>query len=120
MDHKTILAIIAVVTGLVGYIPYFKNIFLGKTKPHVFSWLVWGLLGTITFFAQLSKGGGAGTAATALTAIGCFTIACFALVQKNKQITRFDWMALAGAILGIIFLDAYKKSVTCSNMCYHR
>jgi hypothetical protein len=101
MDHKTILAIIAVVIGLIGYVPYFRDIFLGKTKPHVFSWSVWGLLGTIAFFAQLSRGGGVGTAATALTAIGCFIIAGLAIAQKDKQIAMFDWIALAGAIFGI-------------------
>lgn len=102
MDYKTTLAVAAVITGLIGYVPYFRNIFLGKTKPHAFSWSVWGLLGTIAFFAQVSKGGGAGTAATALTAIGCFIIAGFAIAQKGKQIVKFDWVALGGALLGII------------------
>lgn len=101
MDYKTILGIIAVAIGLAGYIPYFRNIFYGKTKPHVFSWFVWSLLEGTAFFAQVSKGAGAGAWVTGVTALLCFGVFVAAISRGEKNITRLDWMSLVGAFLGL-------------------
>ena len=101
MDYKVLLGLTAVVIGFIGYAPYIRNVLRGKTKPHAFSWLVWGLLETIAFFAQLVKGGGAGTWVTACSASITLFIAVFALRQKDKQIRPTDWIALTGALIGI-------------------
>ena len=53
LEYKTILGIIAVIIALAGYVPYFRDIFRGKTKPHAFSWLVWASLTGIAFFGQI-------------------------------------------------------------------
>lgn len=102
MDYKIILGFISVIVGVIGLVLYIKNVLQKKTRPHAFSWSVWGLLATIALFAQLTKGGGAGVFATALTAVGCFVVAILAIIQKNKQIIAFDWVILSGAILGVI------------------
>ena len=48
--------IIGGVLGLIWCIPYIKDIFLKNTKPERASWLIWTVLGVISFFSQLSKG----------------------------------------------------------------
>lgn len=49
MDYKLIIAIIAAVLTIIAYIPYFRDIFANKTKPHLFTWLIWGITqGTAT------------------------------------------------------------------------
>jgi hypothetical protein len=102
MDYKIILGIIAVTVGFVSYIPYFKNIFLGNTKPHMFSWLIWALLEGIAFFAQLSRGGGAGAWVTGTTAILCVLVFSVSLSRGEKNIVFSDKISFAGAILGLI------------------
>ena len=57
---KTALGIFAILIGIYSYIPYFRDIFTGRTKPHAFTWFVWFLLTAIAFFAQLAGNGGAG------------------------------------------------------------
>src|SRR5580698_5703228 len=57
---KEILGASAILIGCISYVPYFRTIFSGKTKPHAFSWLVWGILTAIAFGGQIVGKGGAG------------------------------------------------------------
>jgi hypothetical protein len=34
------------------------SIFRGKTKPHLYTWLLWGTLGTIVTVVQITNEGG--------------------------------------------------------------
>jgi hypothetical protein len=101
-DYKLIIGIVASAIGLIGYIPYSLDMIKGKTKPHVFSWLVWGLLEGIAFFAQMSEGAGAGALVTGTSAFFCSVIALAALFKGEKNITRFDWLAFSGALIGLV------------------
>lgn len=100
-DYKIILGIFASVIGLAGYLPYFYDMVRGKTKPHVFSWLVWSLLEGIAFFAQIMSGGGPGAWVTGSSAVFCFIIAVAALFWGEKEIKIFDWLAFGGSLLGL-------------------
>lgn len=101
-DYKIAFGVLATAIGFVGFLPYLRDMFRGKTKPHAFSWLAWGTLETIAFFAQVVEGGGTGTWVTGISAAICLFIAAFALVKKDKEISLFDWVALSGALIGII------------------
>lgn len=50
---KEILTIISIVLIFIGYIPYIRDIFRGKTHPHIFSWIVWSILNFCLFWLQL-------------------------------------------------------------------
>jgi hypothetical protein len=102
MDIKILLATIAVAMTLVGYFYYFKDIFAGKTKPHAFTWLVWASLTAIGFAGQISDDGGAGAYITAVTAAMSFVIFFLALFRGEKEITRSDWLSLAGAAAALL------------------
>jgi hypothetical protein len=41
---------------LISFFPYIRDIFQGKTKPERISWLIWAILGAISFFSQFAKG----------------------------------------------------------------
>lgn len=103
MDLKIFLGLVAVVVGVVGYIPYFRNIFSGKTKPHAFSWLVWGILTTIAFAGQVAGKGGAGTWVTGFTALACFTIVGLSLVKGSRYFPLVDWICLIGCAVALGF-----------------
>lgn len=101
-DYKTILGIVAVVIGLISYVPYYRDILRGATKPHPFSWFAFALMLGITFFAQLVTGAGAGAWVNGVSAIAVFGIAVLSVLKGYREITTFDWFCFAGALLGII------------------
>lgn len=94
---KTALGIIATIMALVSYIPYLRNMLSGKTKPHAFSWLVWGVLTAVAFLGQVSDGAGPGAWVTGFTAFVSFFIFITALKTGEKDITKTDWLSLVGA-----------------------
>ncbi len=101
-DIKIILGILGTVVGLIGYIPYFLDIFKGKTKPHFFSWFIWSILTWIAFFAQIVGNAGPGAWVTGMTAFLCLLVSILAIKRGEKQITKVDWVCFIGAILGIL------------------
>ncbi len=112
IDYKLVIGIVASALGLAGYIPYFFGIIKGKTKPHVFSWLVWSLLEGIAFFAQISGGAGSGAMVAGTSALFCLVITITALFRGEKNITRFDWLAFFGALAGLTLWIITKDPLT--------
>lgn len=102
MNYKIVVGIAAVIISFIGYIPYFRDILNKKTKPHVFSWFVWGLSGGIGFFAQIVSGAGSGAWIMGLGFTVCVAITILAFRQGEKTITLSDWVAFGGALLGLI------------------
>jgi hypothetical protein len=102
LDDKTLLGILTIIIGILSYILYFFGIFEGKTKPDPYSWLIWGVLATIAFFAQSASGGGPGAWATALTAAVCLIIAMISYARYEGKIKKVDIVSLVGALLAII------------------
>lgn len=101
-DYKTILGIIAIVIGFLAYLPYILDVVRGTTKPHIFSWIVWGLLETIAFFAQIKGGGGAGTWVTGFSAVMVLLVMVMAFRSSDKEIKTLDVICFIGAIVGIV------------------
>ena len=101
MPYKIFLGSLATTIAFVAYIPYFVNIFRGKTKPHAFSWLVWGIISGIGFLAQLTEGGGSGSWVTGFGALVSCVIFSLALLWGDRHFSRFDWMSLLGAGIAI-------------------
>ncbi len=102
IDYKTLLGILTILLGIVSYSFYFRDIFKGKTKPDSYSWLIWGVLAAVIFFAQRAGDGGAGAWVTAFTAVVCFTIAAIAFTRGKTRIKLIDKVSLAGAMLGVV------------------
>ncbi|OGG50194.1 hypothetical protein A2763_00560 [Candidatus Kaiserbacteria bacterium RIFCSPHIGHO2_01_FULL_54_36] len=105
-DYKTILGIVAVAIGLISYVPYYRDILRGSTKPHPFSWFSFALMMGITFFAQVFTGAGAGAWVTGISAVAVLGIALLSLSKGDKEVTIFDWICFSGAVLGIILWRA--------------
>lgn len=101
-SYKTLIGIIAIGIAIISYIPYFRDIFSGKTKPHAFSWLVWGVLNAIVFVGQVSDGGGAGSWVVGFTAAVTLSIFVLSLRFGEKDIKAFDWFCLIGAGVSLL------------------
>ncbi len=102
LEYKTLLALGAIMIAIVSYVPYFRDIFRGKTKPHAFTWLIWGTLNGIAFLGQLSDSGGVGAWALGFTAIATLSIFGLSLFKGEKNIKPFDWFCLVGSFLAIV------------------
>ena len=101
MEYKILLGLAAAGVGIAAYAYYFRGILAGKTKPHVFTWLVWALITSIVFAAQVQKGAGPGAWVTGVTALCTFLVAAIAFKSGYKDIRLLDWFCLAGALLGL-------------------
>jgi hypothetical protein len=98
---KDVFGLLSLVLSIVSYVPYVRSIFVANTKPHAFTWLVWGAVMSIAFVAQLTGRGGAGSWATGLSAAFCLGIGVIALFRGEKHITRGDWIALLATLAAI-------------------
>ncbi len=98
---KDLLGIISVVFVFMGYGVYLASIILRRTKPHMFSWIVWGIIGATAFAGQYVSGAGAGAWATgAIAALG-FSIVILSLYLGEKRVTRADWVFFCIALSAI-------------------
>jgi len=100
-DLKTIIGAITVVLGVVGYIPYLRNVLKGTTKPHVYTWFVWGSMTLIIFALQISDNAGPGAWVTLVTAILSLTIFALGIRQGDKDITKSDTLSFVAAIFAL-------------------
>jgi hypothetical protein len=105
IDIKDILGVTAVILTFIGYIPYIRDILKGKTKPHVYSWLLWGFVTAIAFALQYGGGAGIGafvTLAASLASLLCTTVFFLALFSKGKKdITVIDTLFLLAALVAL-------------------
>jgi hypothetical protein len=96
---RQLCAWIAVALTFYAFIPYFRGICRGRVRPHVFSWVIWGLTTFVVFFAQWRAGGGPGAWVIGLS--GVLTLAIAALAWRHRgdlKITRADWAFFISAL----------------------
>ena len=101
MTEKEILGGLAVVMGMVCYAVYIHGIYRGNTKPHLFTWLIWGILMSIAFTAQVIEKAGPGAWSLGISALIVFFIAGVSFFRGEKNITRSDWATFITALLAI-------------------
>ncbi len=95
-------AAIALTFGI--FFPYIRSIHRGKTKPHVFSWVVWGLGTFIVFLAQLAGHGGLGAWPIGVSGVITSYIALLAYRKRaDTIITKTDWVFFFAALSALPF-----------------
>jgi hypothetical protein len=100
--YKELLAAAAVVLTFVMFVPYIRSIRDGRTKPHVFSWIIWALGTFIVFLAQLADRGGSGAWPIGVSGVITGYIAVLAYGRRSDtSITRTDWGFLAIALAAV-------------------
>ena len=97
--YKESLSAAAIVLTFALFFPYIRSIQRGETKPHVFSWVVWGLGTLIVFFAQLADKGGPGAWVIGVSGVITSYIALLAYRKRGDTvITRTDWAFFLAAL----------------------
>ncbi|MFM2304399.1 MAG: hypothetical protein RLZZ135_1811 [Cyanobacteriota bacterium] len=101
---KEITAILAVALTFYGFLPYIRSILRNETKPHVFSWVIWGVTTFIVFFAQHASRGGIGSWLIGISGIITSFIALLAYLKRSDTtITTADWVFLIAAFSALPF-----------------
>lgn len=104
LTFKLLFSIMAMVVTLVTFVPYIRSIWLGKTKPHIFSWIVWGTTTLIVFFAQLEADGGIGAWPIGVSGALTVGVAYLAFLKRaDTSITRADWLFFITALVSLPF-----------------
>lgn len=111
LDLKNILGTVAVLMVFIGYVPYLRDCIKGKTKPHMFSWLVGMTISFIAFGLQIQDKAGPGAYVTLSAAIISAVILLFAIKNEDKDITRSDFIALLLSICALVFWLVAKDPV---------
>jgi hypothetical protein len=93
MIDKTTLSIIAIALTLIAFIPYVIGILKGATKPHFFSWIIWGSTTFVVFLAQLEGHAGIGALPIGISGVITVFIAWLAYLKRSDiTITKKDWL----------------------------
>ncbi|MDO6562228.1 hypothetical protein Q4488_02425 [Amphritea sp. 1_MG-2023] len=104
MSFKLMFSGLAVLLTLVAFVPYIRSILTGNTRPHVFSWLIWGMTTVIVFFAQIEAHGGVGAWPIGLSGVVTVGVALLAFYKRGDiSITRTDWGFFTLALASLPF-----------------
>lgn len=101
-ELKELLSVVALIITFVSFAPYIRSIYKGITKPHVFSWIIWGATTFIVFFAQLASDGGLGAWPIGASGLISIYVAVLAYFKKSDcSISKSDWAFFTIAILSL-------------------
>lgn len=99
MPYKELLSAIAIVLTFAAFIPYVRAIISGATKPHVFSWVIWGATTFVVFLAQIEDKGGVGAWPIGVSGVITILIAFLAYLKRaDISATKTDWVFFVSAL----------------------
>lgn len=97
--YKELFSAMAIALTFIAFLPYIRSIRCNRTRPHVFSWVIWGSTTFVVFLAQLAGKGGAGAWPIGVSGIITLYIALLAYRKKGDVlITRSDWLFFITAL----------------------
>lgn len=102
LESKVALGIVSSILALITYIPYLIDMFKGKTKPHLYTWVIWSVVTGIGFFGSLKTGGDAGSWHIGCTAFLTTVVAIVAVRNGTKDIRIFDTFCLLLSIFAVL------------------
>jgi hypothetical protein len=99
LPYKELLSAIAIALTFAAFIPYVRAIITGTTKPHVFSWVIWGSTTFVVFLAQIEDKGGAGAWPIGVSGVITIVIAFLAYLKRaDITTTKTDWVFFVSAL----------------------
>jgi hypothetical protein len=109
---KIAASAVATVLALVAYIPYLRDMFRGKAKPHLYTWISIFLVTAIVAYIQLIGGSGVG-AIPIILGVGVDAVILFCCFKfGTKDVVFMDKVCLAASIFGVLFyVVAHSKPV---------
>jgi len=104
MDYKLVIGVVAAIIGLISYIPYLRDCVKKKTRPSVYTWMIWTIMTLIAFVAQLKYGAGPGSFVLGIQAVINVIVLVFAFRNnlKKRKINWVDKTCFSLAIIAIL------------------
>lgn len=95
--------------GLIAYIPYLIDMFRGKNKPHLYTWISIFLVTAIVSYIQLIGGAGVGAIPTIVGVLIDAIILFYCFYFGTKDIVFIDKVFLTISIIGVIAYIVFQK-----------
>ncbi len=101
MNFELFTACFAVAGMLCAEVYYLRDTFRGKTKPHLFSWIIWAILMAISAVVQWAEGSMIAAAATGVGGFLSLLVCVLAYRRGEKHIAPSDWVCFVAALCAI-------------------
>ncbi|MCA9351783.1 hypothetical protein KC866_00085 [Patescibacteria group bacterium] len=111
MTIKLIFTIFAIISYLIGFVPYLKDIARKKVQPHAISWAGWGLTTLLAFFAMSSELFNWAAFIVLVNSLACFVVVIFSYV-KGVAVTifsQYDSIFLVSGLLGVVLWQYFNN-----------
>lgn len=101
LTFKTACTVSSAIIGTACFIPYIKDIYRLKTKPHIYTWIIWTILQVTGVIAMRESGAGIAVLSLSSGAVFCGFISILSIKHGTKNITAFDTFCLIGSLAAI-------------------
>lgn len=99
---KIIASAAATGIALIAYIPYLIDMFKGKNKPHLYTWISIFLVTAVVGYIQLIGGAGLGAIPTIIGVFVDGIILFYCFKYGTKDVVFMDKICLAISIIGVL------------------
>jgi len=101
-DIKIAASALATAVAVVAYVPYLIDMFKGKNKPHLYTWISIFLVTSVVAYIQLVGGAGVGAIPT-ITGVAIDAVILYYCFRfGTKDVVFMDKVCLAISVLGVI------------------
>jgi len=87
---------------MIGFIPYLWTSLFGRTRPHIFTWLIWAITNGVAVAGLWYGGGGIGAIAPSIAFVFACIIFLVSLRFGKRDIKRGDVIILIVALSSIL------------------
>ena len=102
MSPYLLFWILGILLGLTAYISYFRAVFHKKTKPQLYTWLLWSLLAIIATIVQIKNNAGWGILVPCLMAISNTSLTLISLKHGHKHLSQKDLILLIATFITLM------------------
>lgn len=106
---RDFFGVTAGIVGILGYIPYIRDILKGTTKPDRVAWLIWTFEYTALFFAQAFEGASYSLWLIGLQLLGVIAVFSLSLRSGFGRFNRQAQLLLASVFLALVAWWATKS-----------
>jgi hypothetical protein len=100
---KLLASAAATIIAVIAYVPYLIDMFRGKNKPHLYTWISIFLVTAIVAYIQLRGGAGVGAIPIILGVAVDAVILFYCFRFGTKDVVFMDKVCLAITIIGVVF-----------------
>jgi len=108
-DIKIIASILATGIALIAYVPYLIDMFKGKNRPHLYTWISIVLVTTVVAYIQVLGGAGVGAIPTIIGDIVDLIILFYCFKFGTKDVVFMDKVCLAISVLGVVVYAVFSN-----------